>query len=49
LAKVTVPPTPEYSYEEFIKGLRPIRKKVQGARIKEQGLRNKDEGLSSED
>ena len=26
LAKVTVPLTPEYSYEEFIKGLRPIRR-----------------------
>ena len=26
LAKVTVPLTPEYSYEEFVRGLKPIRK-----------------------
>jgi hypothetical protein len=27
LARVTVPLTPEYSYGEFVKGLKPIRKK----------------------
>ena len=30
VAKVTVPLTNKYSYEEFIKGLRPIRKKEKG-------------------
>jgi len=29
LARVTVPLTPEYSYEEFVKGLKPIRKNRQ--------------------
>jgi hypothetical protein len=28
LGRVTVPLTPEYSYEEFIKGLKPIRKNL---------------------
>ena len=27
LARVTIPLTPEHTYEEFVKGLRPIRKK----------------------
>ena len=29
LGRVTVPLTPDYSYEEFIKGLKPLRKKVE--------------------
>ena len=30
VARVTVPLTNKYSYEEFLKGLRPIRKKAKG-------------------
>ena len=34
LGRVTVPLTPEHTYEEFLRGLRPVRK---GKRIKEKG------------